>query len=285
MRKDIVAVSLLFVLCMIGYVAIWVTNGPCNACRLNLHSNHLLTVRALSGAALGFARVRGARSGMLRCPGRVVTLLSAGLVFWSWGSIAWTYYNFRALEDIPIPYPSWADAGYAPQYVLALAAVVTCFRMTNKPFNKDLLSSQSVAAAAGLLLFNLFTTVRAADKFKADAVLKFVLDVGYPLAASSIVMLLVVFLSGPALWTFTEPMKSALETSLASLLGGTFFLGLGDLFFNIGTSPSAQGTFWEYTNGNWMDALYLIGLLGVSISALSFPVESRGTPDIERAIT
>lgn len=272
MRKDILSVSILYWLFLAGYAAIGLMTGRCDRCFANLFSNNFLTALALLGGVLGFARVW--RAGMLRLPAAVVTSLSAGLVAWSFGSALWTYYNFRLGDSIP--YPSWADAGYFPQSVLTFCAIVACFWMTKRRFDVQLFTAQAAVVAAVPALYALFRSVRAAEKFKDDAdILKCIFDVAYPVAASGNLALLAIFLTGAALRTFPEHVQRELATSLGFLLAGTLFLGLGDLFFNIGTSVPA-GSLFRYTNGSWMDAVYLTGLWGVSIAALSFPVVMPG---------
>jgi hypothetical protein len=272
-RTGIAAVAGLYVLFFAGYAGIWFTTGRCDRCFTNLFSNNFLTVLALTGGIFGLDRAKGADSGPWRCPALVVTLLSAGLVMWSFGSAIWTYYNFR--YGRLTPYPSWADAGYFPQLVLTFIAILACFAMTNKPMLDELLKPKAYLTAAGGGLYMLFRAVRAKQTFESDGdVLKFIFDVAYPLGATINAVLLIVFLFGTALLVFTHTRKP-LAASIRFLLAGTIFLGLGDLFFNIGTSVPKDSMF-AYTNGNWTDAVYLSGLCGLSIGALWFPLETPG---------
>jgi hypothetical protein len=273
-RIGISTLCVVYVISFAAYVGIWVTAGRCDTCFANLFSNNFLTFLALAGGALGLVRSHGAFKGPWRCPGIVPTMLSIGLLTWSLGSMAWTYYNFS--EQRSIPYPSWAEAGYFSQIVLTLVGILVCFKMTNKPMLDELLKPKGyITLAAGGVYF-VMRAVRAKQEFESDGdLVKFVFDILYPIGSTVNAILLLTFLFGVALHSFTWARKK-MARSMTFLLAGSLLLGLADFFFNLGTSVPKTSLF-AYTNGNWTDAIYLSGLFALSLGVLLFPLAALTT--------
>ena len=100
----------------------------------------VLAVLPTVGAVIGFIRTKQ-WGGIYSKVGRATFLVSFGLAFWALGSYIWSYYNY--FLNVELPYPSWADVGYAPAYlwwgigIIALTTL-TSVKDSDRPLNRIL---------------------------------------------------------------------------------------------------------------------------------------------------
>lgn len=183
-------------------------------------------------------------------------LLGASAFAWGAGEAVWSYYE--TILGRPVPFPSWADAGYLTAVPLEVAGVLLLasgFRVRSR-----LVTLVDGLIIAGALLFISWTTVlHAVYAAGADSRLAMVLSLAYPVGdiVTGVIVLTLVAHSG------------RFDTPLLLIAAGLACLALSDSTFAYLT---AQGTYQT----NMVDAGWLLGYLLIGLGALS--TESSPAP-------
>lgn len=196
--------------------------------------------------------------------GKAIFALSLGLLLWSIGEFIWAYYFIRNIENVP--YPSWADLGYATGvsfwiisaiYMAKLTAVTLLLK--SKPVLRYF--SFLVVIASLVLSYHLLVNVARDGVLVAEGGehLKAFFDFWYPLTDvfSITTIALVMVVSGKYLGGI---LKKPIFLVFLGLIGSYLF----DLSFSFTTTNET------YFNGHPNDLLLLMATGCLSIAVLYF---------------
>lgn len=194
--------------------------------------------------------------------GKAILFLSGGLFFWGMGGLIWGYYNF--FQNIPVPYPSLADLGFMPSYLLwtigmvylphAIGGKFGFKKWHGKPFI-ILIPVFVLALSYYLLIFTTKTTLVFAPP---PSYTKLFLDILYPVG--DVVILTTALIVGTSFKFFGGKYK----LSIYAFLLGFCFQYIGDFLFSYTTTT---GT---YYTGGIPDLFFTIGLSLLTFGLLGF---------------
>ncbi len=196
--------------------------------------------------------------------GKAVFFFSLGLFLWGLGETIWSYYNI--FLNVPAPYPSLADIGFAPSIFFWCVGAIYLSKASgarqsfkNSGFAKlfTFVIPPLLAWASYYLLVNVARGGVVVPE--GETTLKVVLDIAYPLG-DFIALILAVVIFGLSLKYFGGLFKLALISILVGL-GVMFF---GDFVFSYTTTA---GTFY---NGDWGDLILTTGLVFMTFGILAF---------------
>jgi hypothetical protein len=202
-------------------------------------------------------------NGLKSYVGKGVFFISLGLFLWGSGSMVWSYYNF--FEDIPAPYPSFADLGFAPSVLFYGLGTVYLSKATGAKFGLRNKYARVFAFIAPLLIFTLsyhfLINVAREGVFVTvgDDILKIVLDVIYPFG-DFIALSIAVVISGLSF----HYLGGKYIVDILSILIGLAVMFVADFVFSYTTTV---GTFY---NGNFGDLIFTIGLFLLTYGVLGF---------------
>ncbi len=211
-------------------------------------------------AAMHFAHMWG---GFKSAVGKAVFFIGLGIFCWGMGENIWSFYNF--VLNIPAPYPSLADIGFAPSIFFYGLGAVYLSRATGA---KYALRNRNVRALAMLAPFVIFAIAYYLLVIVArggvlvpegDGGLKTILDIVYPLGgfvgltvAVLVSSLSFKYLGGRYVW------------DIYSILAGLFVMFVADIVFSYTT------TVGTYYNANFGDLLLATGMFLLSWGVLGF---------------
>lgn len=212
------------------------------------------------GFIVGVIRSRqwGGRKSVI---GRSLVFIGLAMLAWASGSYIWSYYNFFLGNEMP--YPSWADAGYAPFYWLMGIGLVMLFSYT---------SLQTESSTKGRIYFFcipilmaivtyyfIFLQLHGGAIWQTSEPLKVFVDLYYPLADVAI-LTIIVLTSGLAFNFLGE----RLRLPITLLITGLIFNYVADFYFSYDT------TVGSYYVGGPADILFgcAMFLLSLGISNL-----------------
>lgn len=139
--------------------------------------------------------IRTAQWGGIRSKvGSIVFFISLGLLIWGAGQWIWTYYNF--FLNVEIPYPSWADAGYAPTYLflgvgIIMLANLTSVKINSRPLERILFFCIPMLMTI-VIYYIIYVELHGGEGFLyTDKPLKLFFDMYYPLADVCILTILI----------------------------------------------------------------------------------------------
>lgn len=193
--------------------------------------------------------------------GKSVFFLSAGLVSWGSGNMIWAYYNFFLNDEVP--YPSLAEIGFLPSYLLWATGMVhlphaiggeSNFR---KKYGKLLLLIPFFILAFSYYLVT-FITKSSLVFAPFTSYAKLFFDIAYP--AGDAIILTAAFLVGISFKFFGGKYRLSIYT----LILGFCFLYLGDFLFSYTTTTST------YYNGGLVDKAFATGLFFLTFGTLGF---------------
>jgi diguanylate cyclase (GGDEF)-like protein len=171
--------------------------------------------------------------------------IGAGLLSWGLGDIYWTLF----LADLEtIPYPSPADALYVGHYFGLFVGVVLLLGPRIPRFSVGLwidgaIGALAVAAAGAALLYPAIESAASAA---------IAINLTYPLAD----LLLLAFLTGAVALTGWQPGRS-----FGLIAGGLAMTTIADSVYLYQEATSG------YTEGTWLDSMWLAGAVLVAIAA------------------
>jgi len=201
--------------------------------------------------------------------GKAIFFISLGLALWGFGETIWSYYNF--FKNVPAPYPSIADIGFAPSiffWVLGagyLSRATGAMLLLKRSRKAKLFSVIAIAALAVVSYYLLIKVARGGVLVPAgESALKTVLDIAYPLGDFLAVnfAFLVFILSFKYFGGFYR-------TAIGAILFGLGTMYLGDIVFSYTTTTGS------YYNADWGDLVLNIGLALLSFGILGFSAKPQ----------
>lgn len=249
----------------IGVVALWLflmltgrTTGD-----LNYAYSFVFGLIPLLAGITGMFKSRlwgGLRSTM----GKAIMSISFGLLLWGIGETIWSYYNF--ILNVPAPYPSLADLGFAPSILFWIIGTLYLAKATGALFALKKTHAAKVVVfivPVVLLIASYFLQVKLARGGvivpEGETVLKTVLDIVYPFG-DFVALTFAALVFGLSYKYFGGLYRGA----VTCLLAGLALMYIGDVAFSYTTT---EGT---YYNGNWSDLLLASGLALMSYGILAF---------------
>ena len=124
-------------------------------------------------------------NGLKSYVGKGVFYISFGLFAWGSGSMVWSYYNF--FMDIPAPYPSLADLGFAPSVFFYGLGAIYLSKATGAKFGFRNKYAKVYVVVISLFILSmsyyaLITVARNGVLVSSNEnLLKIILDIAYPL--------------------------------------------------------------------------------------------------------
>lgn len=196
--------------------------------------------------------------------GRAIFYLSTGLFLWGAGSMIWSYYNIIA--KVEIPYPSFADIGFALSIVFWAVGAVYLSKASGASFAFRKSTSAKVftffvpALVLAVSYYLLVSVARGGTLVpEGETALKVVLDIAYPFGdVLSLTLATVIF--GLSFKYFGGFFKK----SIIFILLGLAIMYFGDFIFSYTTTV---GTFY---NGDWGDLVLTLGLSAMTLGVLGF---------------
>lgn len=218
--------------------------------------------------------------GMKTLIGRSIFFIGFGMFLWGGGEMIWSYYNF--FLEVPAPYPSLADVGFAPSIFFYGLGVLLLSRVTGAQLGlKSNLAKFFVVITAIIVVpfswYILVTLARGGVLIPpGETPLKIVLDIAYPLG-SLFALAIATIISGLSF----RYMGGRYTLSIVSLLVGLFVMFIGDTLFSYTT------TVGTYYNANFGDLILLLGTFLLTFGVLGFyrykePVQKIKGHDPER---
>ena len=193
--------------------------------------------------------------------GKAIFFLSSGLFTWGVGNIVFAYYNF--FQNISAPYPSLADFGYLPSYLLWTIGMINlphaiggkfAFR---KKYRKTLflIPLFVLSFSYSLVVFITKSTVVFAP---VESYIKLFFDIAYPLSAA--IILTTALIVGTSFKFFGGRFKLAIYC----ILLGFCFQYIADFLFSYTTTTDL------YFTGNITDLFFSIAMAFLVFGVLGF---------------
>lgn len=214
----------------------------------------------LIGGIIGFfiAKVWGFFKSSI---GKGVLFLSGGLFSWGIGSLIWSYYNF--FEGIQAPYPSLADLGYMPAYLLWTIGMIYLphgigkfgFKKWYAKFLTLLIPVFVLTLSYYLLVFITKSSVIFAP---FTSFIKLFFDIAYP--ASDVIILITALVVGTSFKFFGGKYKLSMHV----ILIGFCFQYIADFLFSYVTTANL------YYNGGITDLCFTVGISLLAFGTLGF---------------
>ncbi|MES3032153.1 MAG: hypothetical protein V4699_02850 [Patescibacteria group bacterium] len=201
--------------------------------------------------------------GLKSAVGKAVFFIGFGIFLWGCGEAIWSYYNF--FMNIPAPYPSIADLGFAPSIFFYGLGTFYLSKATGAKFglrNKFAKFFVTIAPLFILALsyYLLINVARGGVLIpEGETPLKILLDIVYPLG-DFIALTLGVIISGLSFQYLGGKYKSDIYAIL---------LGLGVMFI-ADTIFSYTTTVGTYYNADFGDLVLALGTFLISFGILGF---------------
>lgn len=201
--------------------------------------------------------------GMKTTIGKAVLCMGLGIFFWGCGAMIWSYYNF--ILDVPAPYPSLADLGFAPSIFLYGLGVIYLADATGATLGLKNIYAKIFAVIAPLIILSLsyyvlVTIARGGVLLSAtENPVKIIFDIAYPLG-DFLGLTIAVLISGLSF----KYMSGRYTVEILSILAGLAVMFVADFIFSYTTTT---GTFY---NGNVGDLILTIGTFLLSFGVLGF---------------
>ncbi|MDO8590797.1 MAG: hypothetical protein Q7R65_02350 [bacterium] len=225
-------------------------------------------------AFFGFANARqwgGFKSAM----GKAVNLLSIGLLTWGIGTVIFGYYNI--VLQIPVPYPSLADAFYIISWPLWAVGMIYLSRATGAQFQLSTLLGRSMLFLIPILTiigsyYVLIIVARQGTLGLTEDLLTDFFDLAYPIGDIVIltIALLIFGLSFKYLGGF-------FKWACIIILAGFVLNYIGDFSFVYLTT---QGTYFV---ADWVDLIYTVAFFCLSFGVTLMDPRSYNTNEKRRA--
>lgn len=195
--------------------------------------------------------------------GKAVFFIGLGLFLWGFGETIWSYYNF--FLQVPAPYPSIADIGFAPSIFFYGLGTVYLSRATGAKFGLRNRVAKILTAVTPVILliisyYILVVVARGGILIpEGEEPLKIILDIMYPLG-DFLSLALAIIISGLSFKYF----GGKYLFDIISILLGLAVMTFADAVFSYST------TVGTYYNGNWGDLMLTTGLFLITFGVLGF---------------
>lgn len=254
---------------IVGYFAIivifwlWLFLTGRKSGELTYWYSFLFGLIPLVGGVIGMLKAR-IWGGLKSALGKAVFFVSLGLTLWGLGETVWSYYNF--FRNVPAPYPSLADIGFAPSIffwflgtVYLSIAMGALFALKRSSLAKKLV----VIVPILFLIPSYYLQVHVARGGvlipQGDGLLKAILDVAYPFGD-----FLALTLAAAVFILSYRYFGGIYRKAVSYLLLGLAVMYCGDSIFAYTTT---KGT---YYNANWGDLVLTTGLFLITYGILAF---------------
>lgn len=201
--------------------------------------------------------------GLKSAVGKAVFFIGLGIFLWGLGENIWSYYNF--ILNVPAPYPSLADIGFAPSIFFYGLGAIYLSKATGAQFALKNRNARAFAILAPFVIFGvsyyILVTIARGGVLVTDEgnALKTVLDLAYPLGdfvgltiAIIVSSLSFKYLGGRYIW------------DIYAILLGLFVMFVGDTVFSYTT------TVGTYYNADFGDLILATGMFLLSFGVLGF---------------
>ncbi|MDQ3089920.1 MAG: hypothetical protein M3Q24_02080 [bacterium] len=195
--------------------------------------------------------------------GKAVFFVGLGLFFWGAGETIWSYYNF--ILNVPAPYPSIADIGFAPSiffYSLGAAYLssATGAKYVWRSSVAKILIALTLIIVSAISYYVLVNVARGGVLLpEGESPLKTILDLAYPLG-DFIGLMIAVVISGLSF----KYLGGAYKKDIYSILLGLGVMFIADSIFSYTT------TVGTYYNANFGDLMLTLGLFFLTFGVLGF---------------
>lgn len=208
------------------------------------------------GFVIGLQRMK--QWGGLRSKfGKAILLISLGLLAFSIGCLAWTYYNLA--YQIELPYPSFADLAYAQIYLywvpgLIILANLTSIASSPKDTKEKVYFFCIPMIMALVTYYFIFVQLHGGNFLGVNNPLKSFLDLYYP--GGDIVALTVVVLFSGLQFNY---LGERLRVPITLIMVGLIINYISDFYF------SYVSTVGAYYLGSMSDFLYACSMFLISL--------------------
>jgi hypothetical protein len=195
--------------------------------------------------------------------GKAVFFIGLGIFLWGCGELIWSYYNF--FMDVPAPYPSIADIGFAPSIFFYGLGAVFLSKVTGAKFGLRNSAAKLFAVVGPFVIlafcYYLLVVVARGGTLvpEGETGLKTLLDIAYPLG-SFLALTVAIIISGLSF----QYLGGKYKTDILAILLGLAVMFVGDTAFSYTT------TVGSYYNANWGDLLLTTGTFLLSYGVLGF---------------
>lgn len=195
--------------------------------------------------------------------GKAVLFVGIGIFLWGMGELIWSYYNF--VLNVPAPYPSIADIGFAPSIFFYGLGAFYLSRATGAKFALRKTGAKIVTFLAVPVLFVvayyvLVIVARGGVLLpEGETPLKTILDIAYPLG-DFLGLVVAAIVSGLSF----RYLGGKYIFDIYAILLGLFVMFVADTIFSYTTTA---GT---YYNANFGDLILTIGTFLLSYGVLGF---------------
>lgn len=195
--------------------------------------------------------------------GKSIFFVGLGVFCWGVGELIWSYYNF--VLNIPAPYPSLADLGFAPSIFFYSLGAFYLSRATGAKFGlRNRYAKIFVAIAPFIVLvFSYYVLIVVARGGvlvpEGETTLKTILDIVYPLG-DFVGLAIAVIVSGLSF----KYLGGRYLVDIVAILAGLAVMFVGDTVFSYTT------TVGTYYNAQFGDLLLSTGTFLLSYGALGF---------------
>ena len=252
---------LFFAVAVVGlWLVLYFTNtqsGPYNY----LYSFLFGLIPFFSGiAAMIYAEMWG---GLKSAVGKALFFIGLGIFCWGCGENIWSYYN--VVLNVPAPYPSLADLGFAPSIFFYGLGAIYLSKATGAQFALRNKTARAFAMLAPFVIlgisYYILVTIARGGVLVSDGgnILKTLLDIAYPLGdfvgltvAIVVSSLSFKYLGGRYVW------------DIYAILLGLLVMFVGDTIFSYTT------TVGTYYNADFGDLVLATGVFLLSFGVLGF---------------
>jgi hypothetical protein len=246
-------------------ILVWFFDKNPNS-KLRLATN-IYGLQALAGALLGFWRIRKYADNPKTTPALTSVWICLGLTTWTIGQLLWIIRG--AAEGNP--YVWWSDAFYIASDVCWLVALLRIFQSLGRRSLTEISRFTAIMLAALSLVTACFGWVESAqikDGLSKAPLLLVVCDFAYVLVTFSTMILAIALMVGENA-EIPRPVSQALKY----LCAATTLDAAANLAFVV-TQPEklTAGSALAYSDGNWVDWLFLTAMCLWGVSALKWPI-------------
>lgn len=195
--------------------------------------------------------------------GKATFFVGLGVFLWGVGELIWSYYNF--ILNVPAPYPSLADLGFAPSIFFYSLGAFYLAKPSGAKFGFRHPYAKLFVTITPLLVlaFSWYVLIILARGGvlvpEGETMLKTVLDIAYPLG-DFIGLVIAVIVSGLSF----RYLGGRYRTDILAILAGLTVMYVGDTIFSYTT------TVGTYYNAQFGDLLLSTGTFLLTYGALGF---------------
>ncbi len=210
--------------------------------------------------AISRSRVWG---GLKSAVGKAVFFIGLGIFLWGCGEIIWSYYNF--FMNVPAPYPSLADIGFAPSIFFYGLGAAFLAKATGAKYGlrSKIAKFFVIIAPIIILIFSYYILVTVARGGvlvpQGETPLKTLLDIAYPLG-DFVGLTIAIIISGLSF----KYLGGKYKLDIYAILIGLGVMFIADTVFSYTT------TVGTYYNADFGDLLLALGLFLLSFGVLGF---------------